>query len=143
MGLPKAGGTPQLNPKQWYKNSRNEDSFLTERRRDCVGRMVATLVNRPKKNTTEPRIRTERRQCAQCGKGEAHAHCTICHDYFHDNPKLLPAGEEKLIAVPTGKRTRDDQPVYAPTIANTYFHIWHANGREEAWGGRATDLCRG
>ena len=30
--------------------------------------------------------------------------------------------------------TRDCGPVYG-LVKNTCFHIWHANGRAEAWGG--------
>ena len=49
-------------------------------------------------------------------------------------PKLLPEGEEKLIAFPTGKRTRDGGPVYG-LVKNTCFHVWHANRRAKTWGG--------
>ena len=69
-----------------------------------------------------------------CGKREAHAKCTLCHHYFHDNPKFLPAGEEKLIAIPTGKRDRDGNPVLGELVMNTCFHVWHADGRAKAWG---------
>ena len=78
--------------------------------------MVTTLVNRPKKDSTEARITNERRTCALCHQSEAHAYCTICHHYYHDNPKFLPEGEQKLIAFPTGKRDRNGQPVYGPMI---------------------------
>ena len=70
----------------------------------------------------------------QCNKNEAHAYCALYHHYFHDVPKLLPKGEENLIAFLTGKRTRDGGPVYC-LAKNMCFHVWHANGRAKAWGG--------
>ena len=47
---------------------------------------------------------------------------------------MLPEGEEKRIAFPTGKRTRVGGPVYC-LVENTRFRGWHANGRAKAWGG--------
>ena len=88
--------------------------------------------------TMDTRKLLERKRCAQCSKNKAHAYCTLCHHYFHDVPKLLPEGEEKLIAFPTGKRTRAGGPVYY-LVENMRFHVWHANGRAKMWGG----LCRG
>ena len=74
-------------------------------------------------------------------KSEAHAYCTLCHHYFHNNPKFLPKGDEKLIVIATSKRTRDQQPVYGLMIDNTYFHVWHMNRREEVWGGDPQWMC--
>ena len=94
------------------------------------------MVNRPKKNTDgAANIRPDRKRCAHCGKDEAHAYCTLCHHYFHNNPRFLPAGEEKLVAFNTGKRDRNGEPIMGPMIANTCFHVWHAGGRAKAWGG--------
>ena len=39
-------------------------------------------------------IRPGQQCCALCGKKEAHTYCTLCYHYFHDNPKVVPAGEE-------------------------------------------------
>lgn len=85
----------------------------------------------------------ERRWCAQCGKDKTHVFCTIYHHYFHNNPKFLLAGGEKLIATPTGKRYRNGQPVYGPMVQNTCFHVWHAKGREEAWAQAGADCLSG
>ena len=74
------------------------------------------------------------RHRVHCVKREAHAYCTLCHHYFHDNPKYIPNGESKLTAFPIGKRTEDGQPVYGPFLKNNYFHLWHGQGRETAWG---------
>ena len=71
-----------------------------------------------------------------CGKAEAHVYCPICHHYFHDNPKFLPEGEQKLIAFPIGKRDRDGRPVYGPMVQNTCFHVAHVEGREGMRGER-------
>ena len=81
--------------------------------------------------TMDTRKLLERKRCEQCGNYKAHAYCTLCHHYFHDVPKLLPEGEEKLITFPTGKRTRDGRPVYC-LVENTCFHVWHANERVKA-----------
>ena len=48
--------------------------------------------------------------------------------------KSMPEAEEKLIAVPTGKRDRDGEPICI-CVENNCFHSWHAKGREDAWGG--------
>merc|ERR1712194_69809 len=96
--------------------------------------MVRPLVSRPMTGPMDTRKLLKRMRYAQCGKDEAHAYCTLCHHYFHDVPKLLPKGEEKLIAFPTGKRTCDGGPVYG-LVENTCFHVWHASGTAKAWGG--------
>ena len=135
--LPTHGGTPSREPQKWY--DRNQDSFLAERRRTCVGLQmtaVADVVSHAGKNgSSRHQIVPERRRCAFCGKGEAHAYCALCHHYFHDNPRWLPEGEQKLIALPTGKRDRDGAPIYGPMCANTCFHAGHACGRAAAYGG--------
>ena len=38
-----------------------------------------------------------------------------------------------MIAIPTGKRDRDGNPVLGDMIMNTCFHVWHADGRAKAW----------
>ena len=77
----------------------------------------------------------ERKRCAQCGKDEAHAYCTLCHHYFHDVPKVLPEGEEKLIDFPTGKRMCEGGPVYGlGLVENMCVHVWQASGRAKVWG---------
>ena len=96
--------------------------------------MLKMVVSKPVKNSDETAIVRDRKHCVHCGKREAHAYCTLCHHYFHDNPKYLPNGEAKLIAFPTGKRTADGQPVYGPFVENNCFHLWHGRGRETAWG---------
>lgn len=53
---------------------------------------------------------------------------------FHTNAKFLPESEQKLIVIPTGKRTRDGEPVYTYG-ENNCFNAWHRKGREAAWGG--------
>ena len=42
-----------------------------------------------------------------------------------------PAGEDELIAVPTGERDKDGRPKYT-YVENNCFHIWHTCGRESA-----------
>ena len=66
-------------------------------------------------------------------KKEAHIWCMICHHWFHDNQKFLPAGHEKLIAFHTGKRNRNGDPLLGPMIENNCFHAWHSVGREKTW----------
>ena len=84
--------------------------------------------------STDTIIFLERRWCVKCSKNEAHAHCTLCHHYFHDVPKLLLEGKEKLITFPQKKRTLGNGPVYC-LVENTCFCAWHANGRAKAWRG--------
>ena len=79
-------------------------------------------LNKPMNRSTDPRIVGERKRCAGCGKDEAQSYCTICLYSFHNRLKYLPETEEKLIAIPTGKRIRDDWPVHVQ-IENTCFYI--------------------
>lgn len=53
-----------------------------------------------------------------CSKTEARVYFPICHHYYHDNSKFLPEEEQKLIDFSTGRRDRDDRPVYGPLIEN-------------------------
>ena len=116
MALPMGCGTPSREPKKWYENRDNSGSFLSERRRGCVGCMVRPLVSRPMTGPMDTRKLLKRMRCAQCGKDEAHAYCTLCHHYFHDVPKLLPSG-----------------PVCG-LVENMRFLVSHANRRAKVWG---------
>ncbi len=134
MGLTATGNTPTQNPSRWYSNSTNANIFYTLRKSTCIGCMVTPLVNKPKKNSTDPRIKEIRKRCSTCGKDEAHQYCAICHHYFHTNPKYLPETEQKLISIPTEKRSCDDEPLYMH-VENHCFHVWHSTAQEEAWEG--------
>ena len=46
----------------------------------------------------------------------------------------MPATEQKLFAIPTGKRDGNDQPVYM-YFENTCAHAFHAAARREALAG--------
>ena len=126
---------------------RNPTSFLAERRGAYASYRVVPMANRPKTpqragKTADgaPHVRPDWRHCALCGKNEAHALCTLFHDYFHDNPKLLPPGEEKLIVFDTGKRDQHGEPILGHMVANTCFQVWHTAGREKAWDGARARL---
>ena len=52
--------------------------------------------------------------------------------YFHETLRKLPESEVKLIAIPTGKRDTNDQPVYL-YVENNCAHAWHAAARRQSF----------
>mmetsp|Transcript_32121 Transcript_32121/g.68383 ORF Transcript_32121/g.68383 Transcript_32121/m.68383 type:complete len:128 (-) Transcript_32121:136-519(-) len=79
--------------------------------------------------TTETIIVPERDPCAYCNGKEAHDFCNGCHHWFHVSPHRLPSNKQKLIALPTGKRTADNEPKYM-FVQNDRAHLWHVNARQ-------------
>ena len=129
IGAPKSGKTPQRKVKKWYANHREKP--VTKRRHACVGRWTVPVSRRPQSGGEEPRLQTGRGTCAACGKDNARVWCSLCHHWFHGKAESLPAGEDELIAVPTGERDKDGRPKYT-YVENNCFHIWHTCGRESA-----------
>ena len=129
IGAPKSGKTPKRLPKKWYDDHREKP--VSKRRHACLGRWTVPVCRRPQSDGEETRLQTGRRTCAACGKDYARVWCPLCRHWFHGTRKTLPAGEDELIAVPTGERDEDGQPAYT-YVENNCFHIWHACGRESA-----------
>ena len=129
IGAPKSGKTPQRKVKKWYANHREKP--VTKRRHACVGRWTVPVSRRPQSGGEEPHLQTGRGTCAACGKDNARVWCSLCHHWFHGKAESLPAGEDELIAVPTGEQDEDGRPAYT-YVENNCFHIWHTCGRESA-----------
>ena len=49
-----------------------------------------------------------KRSCAFCNGGLVY--CTGCHHFFHNTSTRLPGDQEKLIAIPNGKRDSNGNP---------------------------------
>ena len=96
-----------------------------------MGRWTVPVSLRPESDGERARFQDGRGTCAACGKDHARVWCPLCRHWFHGTRKSLPAGEDELIAIPTGELERDGRPAYT-YVENNCFHIWHTCGRESA-----------
>ena len=136
IGAPETGHTPVQKPRDWYDDSNNSDTYLGTRQRCCVGAcLVRPFKTKDRMNRTtresEMVVMPMRRRCAFCNEKEAHLYCTNCHHWFRDNTAKLPSTEQRMIAIPTGKRSADGGEKYM-FAENNCAHAWHARARQSA-----------
>ena len=133
IGLPVTDNTPQRNISSRYSNAvSNVNAFVRHRREHCNGMCLCKPVQAKVGNNDTTEMAPMKRSCAFCEKEGAHVYCTGCHHYFHETLRKLPESEVKLIAIPTGKRDTNDQPVYL-YVENNCAHAWHAAARRQSF----------
>jgi len=89
IAVPESGRTPKQKPDDFYKNPSNAESFVTERRNHCPGCFVEPVE-------AKDRIDRTTRETSR----------------FHGDHRKLPSTDEKLLAIPTGKRNADGSSVF-------------------------------
>lgn len=116
IAVPESGRTPKQKPDDFYKNPSNAESFVTERRNHCPGCFVEPVeakdrIDRTTRETSKAIIAVDL-TCAHCRQTGAHLYCTSCRHWFHGDHRKLPSTDEKLLAIPTGKRNADGSSVF-------------------------------